>query len=314
MGNDAVVRDARLRLGRVGVWLKKVAYGQVGADVERRAIARIEALGYGSVWAGETVGGKDTFAQHGLYLAVTRRMVVGTGIANVWARHGATLQGGAATLADAYPGRFILGVGVGHPFQAQSVGAHEWRPLRKMRDYLDEMNAGPPMPPGMAKISIVPDAPFPRVLAAIGPKMLALARDHADGAQPFHVPVEHTALAREILGPGKLLIPQHSVLLETDPATARGKLRESTRQGAGLRAYTDNFRRLGFTEEDLGQMSDRLIDATHAWGDEMAIARRIGEHLDAGADHVLITPVADDLPAMLGQLEKLAPALLGTRA
>ncbi|MEU5884284.1 TIGR03620 family F420-dependent LLM class oxidoreductase [Spirillospora sp. NPDC047279] len=308
-----VVEEARRGLGRVGVWLMKARWGYVPAEVEREQIRRIEALGYGSVWGGETVGSKDAFVQHGVYLAATERLMAGTGIANAWSRHGATTQGAGAALAEAYPGRFVLGVGVGHPFQARSVGAAEWRPLGKMREYLDEMDAGVPAPPGAPKLSMLPDAPFPRVLAAIGPKMLGLARDRADGAQPFNITVEHTALAREILGPDKLLIPQHSVLLETDAVKARETLREGTRQGAAVRAYADNFRRLGYTEEDLTQASDRLIDATHAWGDEEAIARRIGEHLDAGADHVLVTPVADSLTAMVDELEKLTPALLGVR-
>ncbi|MBO2449639.1 TIGR03620 family F420-dependent LLM class oxidoreductase [Actinomadura barringtoniae] len=300
---DDVVGDARRRLGRVGVWLMKARYGVAPIEVTRRELARIEALGYGSVWAGETIGGREAFAEYGSYLAATERIVVGTGIANVWARPGVTMQAGGATLAEAYPGRFVLGIGVGHPFQAELAGATDWRPLSTMRRYLDEMDAGVPARPGAAT---VPTVPFPRVLAALGPKMLELARDRADGAHPFNTPVEHTAFAREILGADKLLIPQLSVLLETDPAVARAKLREGVAQGVQVKAYADNFRRLGYSEDEIAGRGDRLLDATRAWGDEEAIARRVGEHLDAGADHVLVTPVADDLVSAVDVLERLA--------
>ncbi|MCP2340823.1 TIGR03620 family F420-dependent LLM class oxidoreductase [Actinomadura rupiterrae] len=310
MADVEVVRETRRRLGRVGVWLNKAVYGAVPADVERREIARIEALGYGSVWAGETLGGKDALVQHGLFLAASKTLVAGTGIANVWSRHGATAHAGAATLADAYPGRFVLGIGVGHPFQAEAAGVNEWRPLEKMRTYLDELDAGPPFPPGSPRLSVLPDAPYPRVLAAMNPRMMELARDRADGVQPFFVPVAHTAEARRVLGPGKLLIPQQTVLLEPDADKARAMLRETAGYGFRVPSYARNLARLGFGSDDIENASDRIIDAIYGHGDEKAIARRVAEHLDAGADHVLITPQATSLTGMVDLLERLAPAVL----
>ncbi|WP_026414993.1 TIGR03620 family F420-dependent LLM class oxidoreductase [Actinomadura oligospora] len=304
------VRETRRRLGRVGVWLNKQVYGPTSAAEEMREVARIEALGYGSVWTGETVGGKDAFAQHALYLAATENLVVGTGIANVWARHGGTAHGGSATLADAYPGRFVFGLGAGHPFQAQAAGATEWKPLKKMRAYLDEMDAGTPMPPGIPSRSLISEVPYPRVLAAINPRMLDLARDRADGVHTFFVPVAHTADARRVLGPDKLVIPQVSALLEPDPDAARATLRGLAGHGLAIPAYARNLERLGFAADELETAADRVLDAVYAHGDEGAIARRVAEHLDAGADHVLITPSAGSMSGMVDLLERLAPALL----
>ncbi|MEV5575919.1 TIGR03620 family F420-dependent LLM class oxidoreductase [Spirillospora sp. NPDC052269] len=305
-----VVRETRRRLGRVGVWLNKQVHGPVSAADEMREVARIEALGYGSVWTGETVGGKDAFAQHALYLAATENLIVGTGIANVWARHGGTAHGGAATLADAYPGRFVFGLGAGHPYQAKATGVTDWKPLQKMRSYLDEMDAGTPLPPGYPARSLVSDAPYPRVLAAINPRMLELARDRAHGVHTFFVPVAHTADARRVLGPDGLVIPQVSVLLESDPDVARTTLRTTAAYGLKVPAYARNLARLGFDADEIDAASDRVLDAVYAHGDEKAIALRVAGHLDAGADHVLVTPQAASLSGMVDLLERLAPALL----
>lgn len=305
-----VVEAARKRLGRVGVWLAPRTLGVVAADVERVAAARIEALGYGSLWSGETIGGKETFAHHGVLLAATRTLVIGTGIANLWARHGATTHAGAATLAEAYPGRFVLGVGVSHPRLAERTGRHYGRPLRRMRDHLDQMDAAEGSP----------RQGFPRVLAALRPRMLELARDRADGAHTFLGPVEHTARARRILGPGKLLIPHQAVVVETDPSRARAVGRANFGKADPLSAYAENFRSLGYGDEDLdGGLSERLLDAVVAWGGESAIAKRVQEHLDAGADHVLLQPVTredlltrpgpQDVADALEALERLALAL-----
>jgi probable F420-dependent oxidoreductase len=307
------VQRTREHLGKVGVWLAPPTLGAAPAAAQRSAASRIEALGYGSLWGGEAINAKEAFTQHSILLAATESLVVGTGIANLWARHGSAMQGGASTLAEAYPGRFILGVGVSHPHQAERAGFEYGRPLQRMRDYLDQMDAA-------AKSPFIAE-PFPFVLAALGPKMLELARDRADGAHPFLSPVEHTAKARQILGPDKLLIPHQAVLLEPDPARARAAARSSLYVGgAASSAYGQNFLRLGYTEDDLSDgLSDRLLDAIIAWGDEAAIARRIQEHLDAGADHVLIQPITSDhlmmrpepqdVSAAADHLERLAPAL-----
>lgn len=296
-----LIEATRERLGKVGVWLYAL---DTPLDVLREQVARIDRLGYGSVWIGEGVGGKEAFAKSAVLLAETQRIVVATGIANVHARHGATMQAGGATLAEAYPGRFVLGIGIGHAFQAEQVGSR-WRPLVQLREYLGELDAEQATNP--------PPVAFPRVVAALGPKMLELTRDLADGTHPFLSPVAHTAFAREALGPDKLVIPHQSVLLETDPVRARAIVRD----GIGLAItmpqspYYKNMRRFGYEPEELIQLADRVVDALVGWGEEAAVARRVNEQLDAGADHVLVSPTGLDIPAAVDQLERLAPALLG---
>ncbi|MCP2165348.1 TIGR03620 family F420-dependent LLM class oxidoreductase [Goodfellowiella coeruleoviolacea] len=295
-----VVRLTRQRLGPVGVWL----FGGDPTPVreEREALGRLERLGYGSAWMGESLGGRDAFARSGVFLAATERLAVGTGIANVWARHPVTAQAAGRTLAEAHPGRFVLGLGVGHAFQAQQVGESFQRPLSRLRDYLSTMDEEAAANP--------PAEPFARVLAAIGPKMLELSRTHADGAHPFFAPLEHTAFARQILGPDRLLIPHQAVLLESDPVRARAIARESVRLAItrGAPAYARAWQRFGYAD-DIADTTDRLVDAAVAWGDEEAIARRVRAQLDAGADHVLVSPTGTDLSGVVDQLTRLAPAL-----
>ncbi|HLI00345.1 MAG TPA: TIGR03620 family F420-dependent LLM class oxidoreductase [Acidimicrobiales bacterium] len=295
-----IVAATRSRLGPVGVWSGALRAAPV-AD-EPAAAQRIEQLGYGSLWAGEGIGGKEAFAHAAVILAHTSRLVYGTGIANLWARHPATMAGGAATLGAAWPGRFILGVGVSHAPQVDRSGQTYATPRQRMADYLDGMDRAAGDAPAT-------DVPVPRVLAALGPRMLELARDHAAGAHPYFVPPEHTPLARKELGPDRLLIPEQAVVLATDPAEARRVARGHMEMYLQLPNYVNNLRRLGYGDEDLsGGGSDRLVDAIVAWGDEEAIARRIADLRDGGADHVLLQPIAADLPGVLTQLEHLAPA------
>jgi probable F420-dependent oxidoreductase len=298
-----VVGDARERLGSVGVWLGALL--GVTADVERPAARRIEELGFGSIFVGERIGGKEAMAHQAVLLAATDHIVMGTGIANVWSRHPAAMQGGAATLGDAYPGRFVLGVGVSHAVMVDNSGLAYEKPLAHMARYLDDMAASAPLGPE-------PRVPVPHLLAALRPRMLELARTSTDGAHPYFVPPSHTPLAREVLGPDKLLVPEQAVVLASDPDTARRVARQHMSTYLGLPNYVNNLRHLGFTDDDLADGgSDRLVDAIVAWGDETAIATRVTEHLDGGADHVLLQPLGD-LDRAMAQLEVLAPALLGT--
>jgi probable F420-dependent oxidoreductase len=293
--------DIRERLGKVGVWLASLRPATI--EQERAAARRIEALGYGSLWAGEVIGGKEAFSHQAVLLAATERIVTGTGIANIWARHPATMQAGAATLGAAYPGRFILGIGVSHASIVERSGQTYDRPLTRMVEYLDGMDR---------VVGDVPvtHVPVPRVLAALGPKMLALARDRADGAHPYFVPVEHTPFARQILGPDRLLIPEQAVVLNSDPEEARRIARGHTASYLRLPNYVNNLRRLGYSDKDLaGSGSDRLVDAIVAWGDEEQIASRVTAHLEGGANHVLLQPLGD-LESAVAQLERLAPAVL----
>ncbi|MFF0488403.1 TIGR03620 family F420-dependent LLM class oxidoreductase [Nocardia sp. NPDC004068] len=317
MAATVTVARARERLGRVGVWVNNQVTAVAPAEEQRRAVARIEELGFGSAWTGESTGGRDIFAKLGIWLAETDRLVVGSGVANLWARPGITMAAGAATLAEAYPERFVLGLGVGFPRQAESLGRAYGRPLARMREYLDEMDTIPD--PALVPTA-APEAPHPGVLAALGPKMLALAKDRADGAHPYAAPVETTARAREILGPDKLLIPEQLVVYHPDPAQARERARQYRARtlsamhvigGATGSPYGRNLLRLGYTEEQISTVDDAVIDALIAHGDEEAIARRLRDHLVAGADHVLVNPVGADLATIVATLERIAPAVTG---
>jgi len=296
-----VVGSTRNRLGPVGVWLG-VLMG-VRADEEREAARRIERLGFGSLFTGERIGGKEAMAHQAVLLAATDHIVTGTGIANIWARHPAAMQGGADTLGDAYPGRFVLGLGVSHALMVDNSGMTYEKPLARMTRYLADMETA-------ASIGPFPAVPVPHILAALRPRMLELARDRADGAHPYFVPPSHTPVARAALGPDKLLVPEQAVVLSTDPATARQTARAHMALYLRLPNYVNNLLALGFTNEDVSDGgSDHLVDSVVAWGDEGAIAARVDELLDGGADHVLIQPLGD-LEQALAQLEALAPALL----
>ncbi|WP_433201393.1 TIGR03620 family F420-dependent LLM class oxidoreductase [Dactylosporangium sp. CS-047395] len=289
------VTATRQALGGVGVWTNAVQ--REPASAQRELVARIEALGYGSVWQGEVVGTNDVFAQEAVWLAATERIVAGTGIANIWARHPGTARAAAATLADAWPGRFVLGLGVSHAPAVEKSGQQYSHPLQRMRDYLDGLGERP--------------ANLPVVLAALRPKMLQLAADRADGVHTYFVPPEHTAQARGVLGPDRLLIPEQAVIVETSPQVARAVARRHTIYYLQLPNYVNNLRLLGLDDSDLaGAGSDRLVDAIVAWGTPADIAERIRAHRDAGADHVLVHPLGDSPGDIARQLEELAPVLL----
>ncbi|GAA2412855.1 TIGR03620 family F420-dependent LLM class oxidoreductase [Actinomadura vinacea] len=300
------VEETRRRLGRVGAGLMVPI---APADEWRESVRRVEKAGYRSVWVNEAIGGREVFAHMGVMLAASERIVVGSAIANVWARHPAAMQGGAAVLADAYPGRLALGLGVSMGAIVEQSGQKWERPLGRMRDYLDQLDASAAMAPR-------PPVPFPRILAALGPKMTGLARERADGALPATMPVEHTRRSREILGPDRLLVVLQMVIPETDPATAREIIRGTGLLNIPDSPYTSALRGLGHGDADLaGGGTDELIDARFAWGTEKTIAERLQAHLDAGADHVLVTVLGETLGSMTEQFERLSPALteLATR-
>lgn len=299
----SVTFDA-LDLGRVGIWTGQLDYQ--GAEQVRVAAAEVEALGYRTLWTGEAVG-REVLSAAGLLLAATDRLVVATGIANIWARDALAMAAGQRTLAEAYPDRFVLGIGVSHAPLLAVRGQGYDKPWSFMRDYLAAMAQG-----RAANRAVPPRGAAPTVLAALGPRMLDLAREAADGAHTYFVPPEHTATARERLGPGKLLAPEQVAVLETDPGTAREIARRHTTSYLRLANYTNNLRRLGFTDADFTDGgSDRLVDAIAVWGDEETIAARVRAHLDAGADHVAVQ-VLDPEPRGLPRegWRRLAPALL----
>lgn len=301
MASPDQIAAIRQRLGSTGVWLAVLRRSSI--DAGRAAARTIEELGYGSLWEGEGVGANDVFVDQATWLAVTKRIVTGAGIANIWGRHPGATQVAAATLQAGWPGRAILGLGVSHAPSIAATGQVYERPLQRMREYLDGMDA--------AAAAATNRGDVVRVLAALRGQMLNLARDRADGAHPYFVTPEHTARARAVLGPDKLLIPEQAVVVETDPAKARAIAREHTSFYLKLPNYVNNLKELGFTDEDLsGSGSDRLVDSVVAWGDVDAVTARVHAHLDAGADHVLLQPLGPDVDTALGQLAELAPAIL----
>jgi probable F420-dependent oxidoreductase len=296
------VHELRDRIGRVGVWMGSLAL-QPARD-ERASVARIEQLGYRTVWFGEGQTNREALSHAALLLEATGRLIVATGIANIWARDATAAINGANTLNEAWDERFVLGLGVSHAPIVDPRGHRYDRPLTVMREYLDAIDSHTYGAPA-------PEHPSPVVLAALRPKMLELARERTAGAHPYFVPPAHTARAREILGPTPLLAPEQVVVLEPDPTRARELGRRHMAIYLRLPNYVNNLRTLGYDDADFaGGGSDRLVDAIVAWGDERAIAARVREHLDAGADHVAIQPYADDTALVLGQIERLTPALL----
>ncbi|WP_100343927.1 TIGR03620 family F420-dependent LLM class oxidoreductase [Compostimonas suwonensis] len=300
--SEITITALREQLGSVGVWSSKI--GGASATAERAAAAEIESLGFRTLWFGEAADNKEAFVNASILLQATSSLTVATGIANIYARDPLAAELGANALGEAYGGRFVLGLGVSHAPMVASRGHDYAAPVRTMREYLDAMDS----------VSYTPPAPgfaVPRVLAALRPRMLELARDRTAGAHPYFVPVEHTERARAILGPDRLLAPELMVVLETDAARARAVARETTTRYLAMPNYANNLRELGYTEEDLaGGGSDRLVDDIVVWGDAAAIRERVDAHLRAGADHVAVQPLAADLESQLGQLRALAPVLL----
>jgi probable F420-dependent oxidoreductase len=272
-------------------------------------VGELESLGYGAVWIPEAVG-REALSSAALLLAGGSSIVVATGIANLWARDAMAMAAGHKTITSAYPDRFLLGIGVSHQPAVEAMRGHEYgKPVATMRSYLDAMDS--------ALYFAEPSPVEPvRVLAALGPKMLALAAEKASGAHPYFVPPEHTAVAREALGPDRILAPEQAVVLETDPARARELARSHMSIYLGLPNYTNNLRRLGWSEDDLAAPgSDRLVDAIVAWGDEDAVVQRVAQHRAAGADHVCVQVIeADPRGLPLDAWRRLAPSggALGT--
>ncbi len=291
-----------MQLGQIGIWTS--ALDRQPAKTATAAAAEIDRLGYGALWVGEAIR-REAFSNAALLLSATKKVTVCTGIANIWARDALAMKAGQFTLAEAWPDRFLLGIGVSHAPLLSVRGQRYSKPLEVMAAYLEAMDNAPY------------DAPNPpirplRVLAALGPKMLELAGSKADGAHTYFVPVEHSEQARAILGPNRLLCAEQAVVLENSPAKAREIARRHTRVYLGLSNYSNNLKRLGFDDDDLsGGGSDRLVDAIVAWGDVDAVAERIDSHLQAGASHVAIQVLTDDLNTLpLSEWKILAEVLI----
>ncbi len=288
-----------MSIGKLGVWswLDHLDYDNVVKTAKH-----IESLGYSALWIPEAVG-RDPFVNLAVIAPHTETLLLATGISNIYARDAMAMAAIRNSLDELSNGRLILGMGVSHREMVSGFRHHDYgKPVTTMRNYLaamDEAFYAGPAPEKRGKL----------MLAALRQNMLGLAAEQADGAHPYFVTVEHTARAREILGPGKLLAPEQKVLLETDPAEARRIARGYMATYIGLENYCKNLMTLGFEESDFADGgSDRLVDAIVAWGDEDAIAKRIREHWQAGADHVCIQALRKDgeLGFDMETLEKMA--------
>lgn len=290
-------------LGTLGLWSGGAQLGALSGPDARSAAREIEDLGFGALWIPESTG-KEAFAHAAMLLAATERIVVATGIANIWSRDAMAMANGARTLAEAFGGRFLLGIGISHAPTVNRRGHRYDRPLATMREYLDAMEAAAYSGPD-------PKAPVPVVIGALGPKMLQLAADRTAGAHPYFVPVEHTRMAREVMGYGPLLAPEQAVVLRAAPDAARQIARTHMARYLDLDNYTNNLRRLGWGDYDLADGgSDALVDAIVAWGDVSAVAERVRAHQKAGADHVCVQVFGDepsDFP--LGDITRVREAL-----
>ncbi len=274
-----------VELGTYGIWRHE---GGLDADLARE----IEALGYGAVWIGGSPPGDLALAES--MLDATTHLAVGTSIINMWATPAAEVAASFHRIEAKHPGRFLLGVGVGHP----EATSDYTRPYANLVSYLDELDAAG-----------VPTAG--RAIAALGPKMLKLSADRTAGAQPYLTTPEHTRQSRELLGDGVLLAPEHKVVVDPDPERARAVGRPVVdKPYLGLRNYTSNLLRLGWTEADIADGgSDALIDALVAHGDAAAVAARLAEHLAAGADHVCVQVLTEGYADPLPPMRALAEAL-----
>jgi probable F420-dependent oxidoreductase len=260
-------------IGEIGVW---TSYRPFGVERVGEAAKLVEQLGYAAWW----VGGSPHVPDIRPVLEATSSLVSATGILNVWSNEPSdTAEADAALRAD-FPGRFVLGIGIGHPEATSDYR----RPLSSMRAFLDGLDGSPTAPP-VAE----------RCLAALGPKMLDLAGERTAGTHSYFVPVEHTRFARERLGPDKLVAPELACVIDTDPVRAKAVARDFAELYLGLRNYTNNLLDFGFTEQDIANGgSDRLIDAVIPQGSAEQIAEVVRAHLDAGADHVCLQPLGEE--------------------
>jgi probable F420-dependent oxidoreductase len=283
---------------KVGIWSADLRFGDRGEAAE--AAAELEELGYGALWFPD--GGGPVFDAARNLLAATRETVVATGILNLWMHEPAEVIDGYASLNGDFPDRFLMGIGVSHApaiDQMREPGTYR-KPLAAMKAFLDELDRGtPPVPPER------------RVLAALGPKMLDLAAERTGGVHPYLVTPEHTRIAREAVGGDRLVFPEQTVVLCSTREEARSSAEGWLRDYLSLPNYANSMLRLGFTQEDVDTVSDRLFDAIIAWGDEEANKARVDEHIAAGADQVCVQVVTGKQELPREQWRRLAPALIG---
>jgi probable F420-dependent oxidoreductase len=288
-------------IGRVGLWT--FLLDEHPTSRVREVAQEIEEMGWPTLWRPESTG-RDVLIASSVLLDATSRLIVASGIAQIYARHPVTTAAAQKTLFEAHEGRFLLGLGVAHASSVEGIRKLEYRtPYSDMVAYLQAMAEAP-------FTAVEPQAKPPTVLAALGPRMLRLSAEAADGAHPYFTPPEHTAVARDILGVGPLLAPEQMVVIDRDLDRARGVARVNMARYLRLPNYTNNLLRCGFTQSDIDTMSDRLVDGIVACGDLDATVKRVHEHLDAGADHVCIQVLVaeNDLDTTIEQWRRLADA------
>ncbi len=286
-----------MRLTGTGIWSPQLRYGDAALIAE--AAAELDELGYNAIWIPD-VGG-DVLGSVETLLRSTPRLVVATGILNVWMQDPAEVAGRRASWTADWQRRFVLGLGVSHaPLIDHGHPGRYEKPFSKMVEFLDALDGA--------------EVPFPsdaRVLAALRPRMLGLARDRAAGVHPYFVPPEHVARAREILGPDAMIAVEQAVVRDRDPSTARATARRHTATYVNLPNYTNNLRDFGFGDDDFAENgSDRLVDAIVAWGDLDTIGRRVSAMRDAGADQVCIQVIRPDDEIPREDWRELATALV----
>lgn len=292
--------------GAVGVWTGVLDALPVAAV--REQVAALDEQGWDALWFGEAYG-REAFTAAALYLAASRRMVVATGIASIYGRDAVAANAAARLLEALHPGRFVLGLGVSHAPLVERMRGHAYgRPLAAMREYLDALDQA-------RCFAASADTPPARVLAALGPKMLALARERAQGAHPYLVTPEHTAQAREVLGAGPLLAVEQAVVLSDDPDVVRERAHWHLEFYTGLPNYRNSWLRQGFAQEDFVRGgTERLKAALVVGGNEQAVLDRVRAHLDAGADHVCVQVLGPDpFTAPVEDWARLAPAMADLR-
>lgn len=285
------LRVARAGFGRVGIW--GGGFDEQPLNVVRESAKGIEEFGFGALWLPETTG-REAMSQAALVLAATRRITVATGVAGVHARDAVTTAAGRRTLDEAFPGRFVLGLGIGHPALVEDVRGHHFTPpIATMREYLDALDRAPFGPPDAASRP-VGSGREATVVAALGPRMLGVARERAGGALVLGMPVEHTRAARDILGEDGFLGVVLLAVVDPSRAEFEGLARDTV--AAALPNRRGLLKKLGYSDS-----SEQLVDAMVAWGDKERVVQRVREHLDAGADHVALhvitaTPGVAPLP------------------
>ena len=285
-----------------GVWFFTEA---MDSDHAIAFAQKVESLNYSALWLPETTG-RDPFSHISMLLANTERLVFATGIVNIHHRHPGVTKQAATTLAEMCENRFLLGLGVSHAPLVEGLRQLDYsKPLSAMRNYLTAMKNSP-------YTSVPPSEDPPCVLAALGPKMLELAGEYTDGAHPYFTTPEHTAMAKEILGEGKMLCVEQKVAMTTNRDVAHGVARSSYSRHASLPNYRNNWKRLGFTDEDIDQGTDRFLDAIVAWGTPDQINTRLAQHEEAGATHICIHPLnieSEFEESLWETLEVLAPSV-----